>query len=272
MHSAREERRNILFGILTLVLIGEPLFGQSPVWQDREALGEVLQSRGFEGCFVVQNLGNQELWGWNSKRAQTQFIPASTFKIANSIIGLTVGAVKDVDEVLPYGGQSQPVKVWEQDMSLRDAIKVSNVPVYRGLARRIGEKDMQAMLKVLEYGNQDIGDQLDLFWLAGPLKISPMEQLGFLTRLIREELPVPKEVQRVVKDILFLDQGPGWKLFAKTGWTTAPTPGIGWWVGWLEKGTEIYVFALNVDIVNAEQAQERVPLGKACLGAVGLLE
>ena len=65
-------------------------------------------------------------------------------KVANSLIGLSTGAVRSADEVLPYGGKPQRFKAWEHDMSLRDAIKASNVPVYQELARRIGLERMRA--------------------------------------------------------------------------------------------------------------------------------
>ena len=76
-------------------------------------------------------------------RAKKRFTPASTFKIANSLIGLDVSAVKSVDEVLPYGGKPQRIKEWERDMGLREAIKMSNVAIYQELARRIGIERMR---------------------------------------------------------------------------------------------------------------------------------
>jgi len=63
-------------------------------------------------------------------------VPASTFKIANTIIALETGVVKDENEIIPYGGR--PFKHWEKDMSMREAIALSAVPIYQELARRIG--------------------------------------------------------------------------------------------------------------------------------------
>ena len=83
------------------------------------------------------------------ERARTRYTPASTFKIPNSLIGLANGVVANVDQVLPYGGQPTRRPEWAQDMSLRDAIEVSNVPVYQGLARRIGLERMREGLQAL---------------------------------------------------------------------------------------------------------------------------
>jgi len=257
--------------LLLALLSGVFCRGGDFFWQDNLDMRAVFEDADASGTFVVLDWTSQTLIGSDETRARTRFIPASTFKIANTIIGLTVGAVSDVDEVLPYGGQPQPIKKWEQDMGLRQAIRISNVPVYQELARRIGKAQMQTMVKKLGYGNQTIGDVVDNFWLAGPLEISPVEQVSFLARLVHEELPVPKEVQRATKEILLIDQGSDWKLYAKTGWTTAPDPDTGWWVGWLERRRRIYIFALNMDMTKADDGEKRKSLGLACLKTLGLL-
>lgn len=56
----------------------------------------------------------------------------------NSLIGLWSGAVVDVDAVLPYTGEVNPfMQSWKRDMGLREAIVISNVPIYQELALRI---------------------------------------------------------------------------------------------------------------------------------------
>ena len=203
--------------------------------------------------------------GYNSERANQRFTPASTFKIANSLIGLASGAVKDVDEILPYGGKPQFLKTWENDMSLRDAIKISNVPIYQELARRIGPQKMQENLIKLDYGNKNIGNIIDTFWLQGPIKISAIEQAYFLSKLAKNKLPFPTEMQRQVRDITIFEEKGDKVLHAKTGWTTASNPGIGWWVGWVAHGEKIYCFALNIDMDDIEDANKRIDIGKASL-------
>jgi beta-lactamase class D len=63
-------------------------------------------------------------------------VPASTFKIPNSIIALETGVVKDA--IILHGGKPQPFREWKKDMSMREAIALSAVPIYQELARRIG--------------------------------------------------------------------------------------------------------------------------------------
>lgn len=240
-------------------------------WQDSKELGQLFEEAGVKGTFVLLDANTGQLTVHNPERAHRRFIPASTFKIPNSLIGLSVEAVKDVDEVLPYGGEPQPYPAWEKDMGLREAIKISNVPIYQELARRIGLEKMTAGVENLGFGNQQIGDAVDRFWLDGPLEISAVEQVGFLAHLARSELPVAKEVQASVREIAMLESGKGYVLYGKTGWGTSTEPGIGWWVGWVEKGEHVYAFALNMDISNPNDLPKRVELGKACLKKLGVL-
>lgn len=237
----------------------------------RTEMARLFAEAGVEGTFVLYDVPGERMMEHNSSRAQTRFVPASTFKIANSLIGLSAHAVASVDQILPYGGQPQPYKIWERDMSLRDAIAISNVPIYQELARRIGLEQMRQGLSVLEYGNQNPGEIVDRFWLDGPLEISAVEQVRFLARLAQGQLPLAPEIQSSVRDILKIDEGSDWKLYAKTGWQNAPDAGIGWWVGWVQKGQDTFAFAINIDIKQASDADKRIALGKECLKIFGLL-
>jgi beta-lactamase class D len=156
-------------------------------------------------------------------------------------------------------------------MSLRDAIKISNIPIYQELARRIGLENMQKSVAGLHYGNAEIGSAVDVFWLKGPLEISPIEQTRFLANLAGKKLPFPLEAQEAVRGIIMIEQGDGWALFAKTGTVAEQSPQIGWWVGWVEKGGRIYSFAINLSLRKPEDAGKRVELGRACLEALDIL-
>ena len=234
-------------------------------------LETLFRDAGVIGTFVLFDVTGKRMVVHNLARAEERFIPASTFKIPNSLIGLSTGTVESVNEVLPYGGQPQPFKSWQQDMGLRDAIKISNVPVYQELARRIGLERMRENLAAIPYGNAETGDEVDTFWLKGPLQISAVEQSEFLARLAQNKLSFSVDVQQSVREIVFLEQGHDWALYAKTGWTTTPDPDIGWWVGWVVKDQRIFSFALNIDMPDKADVAKRVELGKSCLEALGII-
>lgn len=241
-------------------------------WNERPDIAELFRQAGVEGTFVACDAAAWTCSGHDRARAEKRFLPASTFKVANSLIGLAAGAVGSVDEVLPYRGPDKPfIPEWARDMGLRDAIALSNVPIYQELARRIGLEPMREHLVRLEYGNAQTGDQVDRFWLDGPLRISALEQAWFMARLARGSLPLAQAPQQAVRGILLQDQGEGWRLHAKTGWQNAPGSGVGWWVGWVEKAGRVHAFALNLDIRTAADAGKRQALGRASLEALGLL-
>ena len=240
-------------------------------WKENNAIGKLFKNSDVNGTFVVFDVTENQFIGYDKARADQRFIPASTFKIPNTLIGLSVGAVKSVDEVLPYGGQPQPFKTWEKDMGLREAIVLSNVAIYQELARRIGLEKMQESVSKLEYGNKNIGTSVDTFWLLGPLKISAVEQTQFLARLANDALPFPREHQEKAREIILMEQSANGMLYGKTGWENAPNPGVGWWVGWVQKNNRIYAFALNMDIRNTSDASKRVELGKESLKLLGIL-
>lgn len=235
-------------------------------------LAEIFVSAEAKGTFVLFDVTASRFSYHNKQRAEIRFIPASTFKIPNSLIGLSAGAVSSVDEVLPYGGKPQAFKSWEQDMGLRDAIKISNVPVYRELARRIGLERMQKNINRVDYGNNEIGDVVDIFWLSGPLRISAIEQARFLAKLAKGELRFPAETQQAVRDIVRLEKGSSWVLYGKTGWEIKSEIPIGWWVGWVVNDGNIYSFALNIDMPNQSDAAKRVEIGKDALRLFGIIE
>lgn len=235
-------------------------------------LEKCFKDAGVVGTFVLFDVATNTMLVWDEARAKRRFTPASTFKIANSLIGLDVGAVKDVDEVLPYGGKPQPRKEWERDMGLREAIKISNVAIYQELARRIGIERMREGVRRLDYGNMEIGNVVDRFWLVGPLAISAVEQAEFLYRLTKGSLPVDPKVLAAVKEITLLEKTDTYELHGKAGWVVGPTPpDIGWWVGWIERESKVYPFALNMDMQSDADAAKRIPIGRECLKVLGKL-
>jgi beta-lactamase class D len=131
---------------------------------------------------------------------------------------------------------------------------------------------MREGVKTLGYGNMEIGNVVDRFWLDGPLTISAVEQTEFLQRLIKGSLPINPDAMRAVKEITLLEKTDRYELHAKTGWFVGPTPPqIGWWVGWIERENKVYPFALNFDMTKDEDATKRIPIGRECLKALGKL-
>src|SRR5215211_5370511 len=196
-----------------------------------------------DGAFVLYDLKRDRHLRYNAARCRERFSPFSTFKIPNSLIGLDTGVISDAEFVIkwdakkypPFSQDTPPFSAWWQDQTLRTAFKRSAVWYYRELALKVGEKRMQEYVNKLDYGNEDASGPLNGFWLNSTLKISADEQVEFLKRLYKEELPVSKRSLQIVKEIMTLEEAPGYKLSGKTGGgPLGEGRFLGWFVGYLE--------------------------------------
>jgi beta-lactamase class D len=199
------------------------------------ALDELLSRRGVTGAVAVLE-GDAAVAICNDPaRCQEPLTPASTFKIPNSIIGLETGVIPDAEYMIPWDGRTRPISAWNQDHTLRTAIRDSAVPYYQELARRVGLVRMREWVERLKYGNRQIGDQVDQFWLNGPLAVTPLEQLEFLRKLVQARLPISARTRDIVVDITRRGELDGRPLHGKTGWSDPNGPNeTGWFVGWID--------------------------------------
>jgi beta-lactamase class D len=257
--------RRLISPLVFTIVIGILAAGRADEIREAPQLAECFERHGFTGTFVLLDPATGKLTAFNLKRSQQRFVPASTFKIPNTLIGLDSGAVANVDELLPYGGKPQPFKHWEKDMNLREAIRESAVPIYQELARRIGLPTMRRKVHEFGFGNAETGEVVDRFWLDGPLAISAVEQTQFLARMLGGKLPVKPDAVTALKEITQQARTETYSLHAKTGWAMNQSPQIGWWVGWLEKRGQSFPFALNVDMKSDADGPKRAHLGKECL-------
>ena len=251
-------------GGATLIFPGQPARAAAPLV--RADLEADFKEAGVVGTFALFDIAADQLTVVNKKRAETQFAPASTFKIPNSLIALETGVIKDENEIVPYGGKPQPIKSWEKDMSIRDAIPISAVPIYQELARRIGLERYRMWLTRLDYGNKETGGNIETFWLDGPLAISAIEEAKFNARLASGKLDATPRAQAIVREIIRLESSGRATLFGKTGWSQK----IGWWSGWVEREGKVHAFALNMDMPTVTDAPKRVSVAKSILAKLGV--
>jgi beta-lactamase class D len=240
----------------------------------RGSLVKRFVEAGTVGTFVGYKVDDYLVIASDKDRSGEGKLPASTFKIPNSLIALETGVVEDPDkDVFRWDGVKRSIEAWNKDHTLRSAIAVSAVPVYQEIARRIGEERMQKYVDLFDYGNRDIGGGIDQFWLTGNLRIDPVEQVDFVDRLRRRALPISKRSQDLVCDILPVTKVGESVIRAKSGLLGAERgePSLGWMVGWAEKGDAQTVFALNMDCPEPRHIAERMTLTQACLADIGAI-
>jgi beta-lactamase class D len=228
-----------------------------------------------EGCFTLMDNASGEITVYNMQYDTMRFTPASTFKIVNSLIGLQTGAITNDTMLIKWDGKVRAVADWNKDMGMTEAFKVSCVPYYQEVARRIGKDTMQRWLDTLGYGNKKIGGAIDTFWLDNSLKVSPDEQLGLLKKLYFDQLPFRKTVHEQVKAVMLQEDNTLYKLSYKTGWGfDENSNNIGWLEGWVEENNHVYFFVTFVKggTVPIDMKKVRLDITKGILKQLGFFE
>jgi beta-lactamase class D len=271
--------------LLLLTTVGSYLVSQHPVYSQTEPnveqqvdFSQQFKSLGVNGSILIYDLNQDLFYQHNRDRNETPFLPASTYKIPNSLISLETGVIQNDVDILTWDGierglaNGSPIDEWNQDLNMRLAFKYSAVWFYQVLARKVGHQRMQDFVTQIQYGNQNIGakEDIDKFWLEGVLRITPRQQIAFLRRLQQNDLPFAQKNIDLVKDIAIAEETSNYVLRAKTGLATSVTPQIGWYVGYLEQNDNVYFFATNIDVVTDKDVAARLEVTKLCLQDLGL--
>jgi beta-lactamase class D len=224
------------------------------------------------GCFIMRDHSHEGLHMYNKARCLQRYTPASTFKIFNSLVALETGVAPDDGLVIPWDSVQRWNPEWNRDMDMREAFRVSNVPYYQEIARRIGRQNMQHFLDTVKYGNMKIGTKEDEFWLDNSLQISADEQVGFLKRLYFDELPFIVRSQSIVKTMMLREDSARNRLYYKTGSGFTPNGHkLFWVVGFMEHVLRVkedpksmnksgvrnypYIFALNFEVPESDSSR-----------------
>jgi beta-lactamase class D len=228
-----------------------------------------------DGCFTLLNNASGEVTVYNMALDTTRFLPASTFKIVNSLVGLQTGIITNDTMRIKWDGIKRTVEEWNKDMGMTEAFKVSCVPYYQEVARRTGKDTLQRWIDSIAYGNKNISGAVDSFWLNNTLKISPDEQLGLMKRLYFNQLPFRKSEQEKVKNIMVQEDNTAYKLSYKTGWGFDENKNnIGWVVGWVEENNHVYFFVtfIKSGAGNIDMKAVRLNITKGILKQLGFFE
>lgn len=243
----------------------------SVVHAENDDLGILFADRGVKGTLVIASLDGQTQYVHNAERAAKRMLPASTFKIPNTLIALEEGAVVDEKEIIKWDGVERDWQSWNKDHSIETAFPVSCVWFYQELARRVGDELYQLHLKKLQYGNEMTGPDVTTFWLDGNLKISALEQIDMLKKLYTDALPYQKKHMDVLKKIMIVEETSEYTIRAKTGWAMPIDKQHGWYVGYVETKGQVWFFAMNMDINDKSEAAYRKEITMEALKVNGII-
>ncbi len=203
--------------------------------------------QGKDGCFVLYDLKTDKVkCQYNSARCATRFAPCSTFKITIALMAFDKGILRDENTTYKWDGVVRWNPNWNRDTSAAEWLKYSVVWYSQRITPQLGPVAITNYLAEFDYGNQDISGGLTNFWLGSSLKISANEQIEFLKKLWRNQLPVSDRAMTLTRKIVPLDvSSSGARLNGKTGSHATEKSSLGWFVGHLETGDGEYLFAVN---------------------------
>jgi beta-lactamase class D len=235
-----------------------------------------------EGCFAMRDNGTGKFTIYNLGRYRdSSYLPASTFKIVNSLIGLQTGKITNDSMVIKWDGVKRWNDDWNKDLNMYEAFRVSAVNYYQEVARRIGKDTMEFWLDSLKYGAKTAKEKVtiktavDSFWLDNSLKITADQQLGLVEKLYFDQLPFFKSYQEMVKRAMLFENNTNYRLGYKTGWGfDEKGNNIGWIVGWIEENNHPYFFVLNLESPdkNFNMTTVRMNILKGILKQLGFFE
>jgi beta-lactamase class D len=212
----------------------------------------VVQSAfaGATGTFVMIDCASDAISTFHPELASEKRPPCSTFKIWNTLVGLEAGIIASPDEPFyQWDGEARFIPEWNQNLTLKEAFRVSCVPAFQNLARTIGRSRMQFWIDRIGYGDRDLSAGVDIFWLPAPgrktLLISPEEQAQLISRLVSGKLPFSGKARAVLGHLMTTQKADHSVLYGKTGSGTlvAGTFDLGWFVGYVESHGKTYAFA-----------------------------
>jgi beta-lactamase class D len=225
-------------------------------------------------CTVVADAATSEILVRQGDCA-TRVTPASTFKIAIALMGFDAGFLRDAHApTLPYraGYVDWGGAAWRQPTDPTRWIQYSVVWFSQQVAQALGQDRFQRYATAFGYGNADVSGEPGKHngvmgaWIDSSLRISPLEQVAFVRKLVDRTLPVSAHAYDMTARITDLGTLPsGWHVHGKTGTGSPgsdgafdPAHAYGWFVGWATNGPRTLVFA---NLIQDERAGQQGAAG-----------
>ncbi|MFL0797380.1 MAG: class D beta-lactamase [Cellvibrionaceae bacterium] len=238
-----------------------------PANADSVKIEKLFKQSNITGSLLIESGSSKAKYAYNIDNTE-RFVPASTFKILNTLIFLEEGLVKDEHESIPWDGVERSYSPWNQDQTLTSAFQYSCVWCYQRYAAKVGDSTYREYLKTFNYGNKLTGKDITRFWLEGDLRISAGEQIDFLRKVYSGDLPVQKKHLNTLKTIMLLDESDSYQIWSKTGWSGKD----GWYVGYLKKADGVWFFANHIEINRKEDLAFRKSLVMESFKALNIIQ
>jgi beta-lactamase class D len=242
------------------------------------------QIGGLSTCVIIVDTasGRQVYHYGDAQACLAKLPPCGTFDIANSLIGLDLGAITP-QTVFKWDGSPQPFGVWQKDADLSRAFKIQVGWWFQRLAGAVGHDRYVQQLRALDYGDHDPAGMANAFWLGpqagGFLTLDEGQQVGFVRRFYAGTLPLKPEtlatVQALTSDETRTDAKGGQAVIsgraASCSSVSDGSRNVGWWIGRIKTAQRDVVFSASVEGNQAPPGIEIERRLKDVFSQVGLL-
>jgi beta-lactamase class D len=217
------------------------------------AFAQHKQFEGVDGCFLLTDLKTgKELVRYGGKFCEERLAACSTFKVPLALMAFDKAVLKDENSLLKWDRKERAMPAWNKDHTAASWMKDSVVWFSQELTPKLGAKVIESYLKKFGFGTSDMSGGITNAWLNEPAeknteKISADEQLKFMTRLFKNDLPVSKHALATTQKIMFIENSAnGAVLSGKTGsglmnMHKGQKIRQGWFVAHIKKGDKDYV-------------------------------
>jgi beta-lactamase class D len=223
---------------------------EMPEWKD------YFDTEGFRGCVIIDYPNSNQTLYLNRKRCYRKYSPAETFDILNSLIALQAKAIKTVNnDTLIWPKMKLENTLWNKDQNMISAYKNSCPWFYKEMARIVGGKNMTCLIDSIDcYGTMNRVGDVETFWTDGSFEISADQQIEFLKRLYKEDLPFEKNHIKDIKKIMIDYKDNIRVLRVKSGVSFSNK--VVWYIGWIEYKSVPCFFALNLSFSNQADSEK----------------
>ncbi|MCX6124734.1 MAG: penicillin-binding transpeptidase domain-containing protein [Proteobacteria bacterium] len=226
----------ILFFLSTTILFSATAFSQQK------------QFEGVDGCFILYDLkADKQLAKYGDKRCAERVASCSTFKVPLALMAFDKGVLKDENDLLKWDGVKHDIESWNHDQTAASWMRDSVVWYSQALTPKLGKDTIEKYLRKFGYGNHDMSGGFDVAWLTEvpsktTLRVSAEEQIKFIAKLFKNQLPVSKHALDTAKKIMYIEKsGNGFELSGKTGsgspvLASGQKVRVGWFVSHVKRG------------------------------------
>ena len=225
----------------------------------------------YTGSFVLYDQSADKWNIYNMDHASTRVPPNSTYKIYDALLGLESGIITPEHSTFTWNGEPCPFESWESDQDLTSAMHNSVNWYFQAIDSQAGFQSVKTFLQTINYGNQNTGTNLNLYWTDFSLKISPIEQVELLQNFYQNNFHFDRKNIQAVKNALLLSTTSSGSLYGKTGTGRVNGKDVnGWFVGYIESDNNTYYFATNIQAPSNATGSQATEITEAILSDFGI--